>query len=350
MKQRIGYEKIALGAAVAVALGSATSITLNAERLAEDFPDQPPTGRGAPVPKMSQEAAAAAVGVGKEVVMEEDQVFTVSPHYLMKKNGEAIVLDFTDFSSPKAHPPIPNPWWLEHDIDPTRANAPYRDEDGDGYSNREEFIAKTDPKRAAEHPPLFQKLKVKGIKKASLSLSYVTDNCQGAPKIGDEFGFRYRDLKRKRHSEGGIPAGEGEDSRFFAKAPALHRFELQFVTQKRLQGNRVANVATILDRQGGKDKKGQVYAILKGSRNGILIHDHQVELFVDAAGEGGRMKHFAVGDTFRLPFDADQGPEFRVDEIKGLKEGKVRDKNWEIIISLLGETAGARTLKWSAPK
>lgn len=352
MKQKLGYEKIALGVAVVVALGCGTSITLNAERLAEDFPDHW-NGGNAPVPEIGQGESAAIDQVGQAVPIAEDEVFTVSPHFVMKKNGELIVIDFGDPGSPMVHPPIPNKWWIENEIDPTRANAGRRDEDGDGYSNREEFVAKTDPKKVEDHPPLIKKLKLKGIKQASLRLSYVSDNCEGAPKLGNTFGFRYQDLQRKKNTQGNIGAGLGAGSRFFGEAPAQLRFELKAVSEvpifvKAINANRPVKVATVLDLH----QKGKVWHIQKGSGNGVLIHDHEAELFVDAAGEVGRGQHFAVGETFRLPFGSKEGQEYKVNGITGIKKGKRGEKDWEVKISKVGEKGEAEavmTLSWKGP-
>lgn len=57
------------------------------------------------------------------------------------------------------HPPIPNSWWLENRIDPGFADSPQRDEDGDGFTNIEEFESKTDPAERKDHPALIQKLR-----------------------------------------------------------------------------------------------------------------------------------------------------------------------------------------------
>ncbi len=59
---------------------------------------------------------------------------------------------------PPVHPPIPNTWWIENRLDPGFADSPNRDPDADGFSNIEEFIAKTDPNNGKSIPALIAKL------------------------------------------------------------------------------------------------------------------------------------------------------------------------------------------------
>ena len=43
------------------------------------------------------------------------------------------------------HPPIGNQWWVDNRIDPSYSDSPTMDQDSDGFTNKEEFLAKTDP-------------------------------------------------------------------------------------------------------------------------------------------------------------------------------------------------------------
>lgn len=54
---------------------------------------------------------------------------------------------------------IDNAWIIEHELDYLDGELPFRDPDGDGFSNREEFDGETSPVLAEEHPPLIDKLR-----------------------------------------------------------------------------------------------------------------------------------------------------------------------------------------------
>jgi hypothetical protein len=54
---------------------------------------------------------------------------------------------------------IDNAWILEHGLDYFDGELPFRDADGDGFTNREEFDGKTSPILAEEHPPLINRLR-----------------------------------------------------------------------------------------------------------------------------------------------------------------------------------------------
>jgi hypothetical protein len=73
-------------------------------------------------------------------------------------SGDKIAKPVDPINDAPIHPPIPNTWWLENRIDPGYADSPQRDEDGDGFTNLEEFEAKTDPAEDSAHPPLIKKL------------------------------------------------------------------------------------------------------------------------------------------------------------------------------------------------
>ena len=54
---------------------------------------------------------------------------------------------------------IDNAWIIEHELNYLDGELPFRDPDGDGFSNREEFDGGTSPLAADEHPPLIDKLR-----------------------------------------------------------------------------------------------------------------------------------------------------------------------------------------------
>lgn len=63
-------------------------------------------------------------------------------------------------SSEKIHEPIPNKWFLDHNLRDSllAVDALTQDPDGDGFSNIEEFNANTDPSKKESHPAYTTKL------------------------------------------------------------------------------------------------------------------------------------------------------------------------------------------------
>ncbi len=86
------------------------------------------------------------------------------------------VVDIYDPAVEPIHAGIPNEWFLKHELLDalSLSDGDKKDSDGDGFSNREEFDAHTDPSRADSLPPLVQaeagkpvKLEVVGVERAN---------------------------------------------------------------------------------------------------------------------------------------------------------------------------------------
>ena len=56
------------------------------------------------------------------------------------------------------HPPVPNAWLLEHNLDMLAQNVLQQDNDNDGFTNLDEWVGKTDPNDPKSHPPYWTKL------------------------------------------------------------------------------------------------------------------------------------------------------------------------------------------------
>ncbi len=99
------------------------------------------------------------------------------------------VVDIYDPSVEPIHAGIPNEWFLQHGLLEALSvsGGDTLDSDGDGFTNREEFDAKTDPSHAESLPPLVQaeagkpaKLEVVSVERASAVITvdsmFATDN------------------------------------------------------------------------------------------------------------------------------------------------------------------------------
>ncbi len=93
-----------------------------------------------------------------------------------KKGGNMHnVVDIYDPAVEPIHAGIPNEWFLKHGLLEalSLSDGDKKDSDGDGFTNREEFDAHTDPSQAGSLPPLVQaeagkpaKLEVAGVERA----------------------------------------------------------------------------------------------------------------------------------------------------------------------------------------
>ncbi len=202
------------------------------------------------------------------------------------------------------HPPIPNTWWIENRLDPGFADSPDRDPDGDGFTNREEFDAKTDPNSAKSHPPLIAKL----MFAKDESLVWVV-----RPGYGSEgkFPFNFEDGKGGKNR---ITAAEmiGPGEIFFNKEPMKGRFKL-LGSENRKELNPRTNIemdVTIVRIEDQRpNKKGVVYEFPSPladdeRKNDHLKYDRTAVFTLEAIGQQGIEFRVEENTTFGLPPDA----------------------------------------------
>jgi hypothetical protein len=201
------------------------------------------------------------------------------------------------------HPPIPNIWWIENRLDPGFADSPNRDPDQDGFSNLEEFNAKTDPNSAKSIPSLIAKL------------MYVKDESLGwvlRPGYGSDgsFPFNYQDTKGAVNKTGAAdmiaPGGL-----FFAKGPMMNRFKL-LGSEVRKEVNTKVNIemeVTIVRIEDQRsNKKGVIYEIpaplSEDRRNDYLKYDRTAIFSLEALGLNGKEFKVEENTKFALPPDS----------------------------------------------
>jgi hypothetical protein len=299
------YEKVALGSAVAVALGLAYFGWSKLNSVEEDFA-----------------ASLKGVGNSKTAVDGADQVpkarqsLTLDRTWSQAADGDRPVDLFTGIplfissNDPQKaidlrkdaplHPPIPNSWWLENRIDPGFADSTGQDPDADGFSNLEEFTAKTDPNNKNSIPPLIAKLMF--VKDESLAWVI-------RPGYGSEgkFPFTYEDSKAGKNK---VSAAEmiAPGDLFFAKAPMENRFKLMG-SEIRKELNKKINIemeVTIVRIEDQRpNKKGNIYELpspLPEDRKADHIqYDRTAVLSLEALGMEGREFKVEENMTFALP-------------------------------------------------
>lgn len=92
----------------------------------------------------------------------------VSRRYILK-DGELV--DPLD-NSIEIHPGVPNQWLVDNGLDLLDPNVLNSDPDNDGFTVKEEFLAKTDPNNKDSHPPFINKLRLKSYKKRPFRLVF----------------------------------------------------------------------------------------------------------------------------------------------------------------------------------
>lgn len=204
---------------------------------------------------------------------------------------------------PPVHPPISNRWWIDNRIDPGFADSPSRDPDQDGFSNLEEFLAKTDPNNATSFPFLLAKLMYVGDE----SLTWVLR--PGYSSDG-KFPFNYQDNK------GGINKTGIDDliapgGFLFTKIPMMNRFKL-LDTNVRKQFNKMIDIEVELTIVRIEDqrpnKKGTIYEfpspLPEERMNEFQQYDRTAIFSLEALGLKGKSFKVEENTEFALPPDS----------------------------------------------
>lgn len=309
------YEKTALGVAGFAVVAAGAMIFLSRGAIEEDFESVPPgnaNAAGAPLHAKAKDTIASMEGTKElpSVDINNRRVDTfVGLPIFVRKGQEDTAIDILSPSSEPVHPPIPNTWWVEHRIDLGFDNSPELDEDGDGFTNLEEFEAGTNPSRATDYPALINKVRVARVEKDNFLLEFT--------RFGDaDAQFRVTWLENGRQERlntatlkpGDTFPAEGK----FANAFRYEgREEQEFVNPR---NNLATNiwVAQVTDQR--ENLKGREMDVLARrapgnvARKGYLGADRYAVLTLEAIGNEGKEKTIAEGESFSLPFGADEKP------------------------------------------
>ncbi|NJM36449.1 MAG: hypothetical protein HC845_00415 [Akkermansiaceae bacterium] len=300
------YEKATLGGAVAVALGLAYLGFSKINGVDDDF-GASPKGAG-----NNNTAVASAELVPKSIAsLEVDRawqqgvtptgravdLFTGVPLFVPSATPDKPLDPIT---GPMIHDPIPNTWWLENRLDPGFADSPTRDPDKDGFSNMEEFKAKSNPNDPQSIPSLIAKLKY--IKDESLAWVIV-------PGYPSEQGcdFRYENSKsQKIKTDIAKQVMPGEN--IFDLPPVKDRFkflrtEVRKIMNERLKYESDVTFAVIEDQR--PNKKGTLYEFQAPLSDQLfkenLKFDRTAIFSLEALGMSGKEFKVEEKTSFALP-------------------------------------------------
>jgi hypothetical protein len=300
------YDKTLLGAGIAAALGLAYLGWSKFDSLSSDFAKNPPK-----VGENKTEVPGADLIPKAQQSMKLDRIWKQAPDgdrpvdlftgidLFIKSSAPDKPIDLRNDA--EVHPPIKNTWWLDHRLDPGFGDSPNRDPDSDGFSNLDEYNAKTDPNDGKSHPELIAKLMFLKVE----TLTWVVRPGYGSD---GKFPFSYEDSARKINK---LPAGEmvGPNDLFFLKGPAaVERFKL-LGSEVRKEMNKATGVekevtwARIEDQR--PNKKGKVYEIPAPlSEDRKLEHakfDHTAVFSLEALGLSGKEFKVEENTSFALP-------------------------------------------------
>jgi hypothetical protein len=305
------FEKILVGVGGVCAIGFAAMGFMKLGAVETDFAATvPATGKNeAGIPEADATAKAVASLTANRNIEAADaagrpvDLFTGIPLFVDKNN-------LTDPVDPIGgtrivHPPIPNKWWIETGANMTFADSPQRDDDGDGFSNLDEFEAGTQPVDAKSIPPLIYKL---AYLKDESTKWYVEFGFESEGKWGPKLLGQMPDKKPFTNRVGAAEMLSPGDSFFIDKQPFQNRFKFLGIVQKEVTSKRTGltqnvNVAEFEDLK--PNKKGTKYQSQYGLPDAEIdanaYYDRTAVLDLQAIGESGKEFKVEEGTTFALP-------------------------------------------------
>jgi hypothetical protein len=343
------YEKAALGGGAAVALAlaffgwsAASSVDENLQNPATGRGDNTTAVKGAEEIPGTISAMKAGHKWSPAVVNDRSlDLFTGIP--LFAKRGEKDPVDL--WTAQPIHPPIDNQWFLKYRIDIGFADSAERDPDGDGFSNLEEFQAKTDPSDPKSHPALIAKLSYVDQEKVQWMVRWSSElddrsvfKCRDSHFPGKDFGMKMEDAVKP-----------GEICKFKdlrdKKCPLSNRFkfvEIQERTEKNKRTGEKKTMKYAIMEDLKPNKKGDRFEVprrVPTARLKQLIHQDRTAVFeLKAAGHQGKTFKVEERTVFALPPGAKEKRFF-------LKE--VTDKNVTVEVR---DASGAAMKTFVIPK
>jgi hypothetical protein len=301
------YEKAALGGSLVVAIALGAALLNNMGSVEESFNRD----------SVKRNDDVSIPGLGKINIIKES-LTTVQPIEQPEENGRKVDLmtgvplfaKRGDIENPVdlgldtvvVHAPIPNSWWLENEIDPGYSDSPDRDPDEDGFSNREEFVAKTDPNEFKSHPDPVTKLQLQSVKTTQY---FLKPSDFGAGKVKFKL-LNTRGVQRNKMDD---PVTKGEVI-LFKDALMKDRFKFNELEEMEVKKSGITQKIKIWVIEDLKPNKvGTEYRFNKsgkrveGGPSGII--DSTAELALQALREGGNPFKIEENTRFALPFKED---------------------------------------------
>lgn len=179
-------EKVALILVALVALGFGVKHLLAVQGYASTFDLPAPAKKGKAIPetpealveKSSNLLEVAVDWKDKKIDIpgstEAKEVPLLRSVYIVEKDGD--LFDLANPNTKPLRPPVPNAWILENQLEILNPKILDTDSDTDGFSNLEEWQAKSEPLSKDSHPPYTDKLFFAGRPQLDLTLRFAVNS------------------------------------------------------------------------------------------------------------------------------------------------------------------------------
>lgn len=302
------YEKAALGGAAVVAVGLGVLGWLKVNSVEQDFATElKGSGNDNPAVKDADLVTKAKSSLENPRVWDQADdegrpvnLFTGIPLFISKSAPGKPV---DPYGGDPIHPPIPNQWWLQYRLDPGYGDSPQRDPDGDGFSNLDEFNAKTDPTKASDYPTLISKLAYARDESLAWSVKPGFDSEGG-------FTFTYRDSAGGQNKVTAAAVVKPNEL-FFKEGTMKERFKLlgfeaRKVKNERLNIEQEFKFVRIEDQEA--NKKGTIYEVKQNFKDEEIKEythfDRTAVLKLEALNQNAIEFKVKENTTFGLPADS----------------------------------------------
>lgn len=308
------FEKILLGVGGVAAVVCAGLGFMKSNAVENDFNRTAATsgGKEIEVPQATATSKAVSSLTSDRVIEKAESddravdVFVGIPLFA-DKNNPNVPVDPLSAKMKAVHEGIPNKWWIETGADMTFANSPDRDDDGDGFTNREEFVGSTHPVDAKSHPPLVNKL---AYAKDESTMWYVQFGLESSGKWAPRFVGLTPDKKKLQNRVSAVEMLSPGDN-FFKEGEFANRFKFAGLEEREVKSERtglVQKVKVALYEELKPNKKGEKYESQAGLPDAELeskaYYDRTAVLDLRAIGYAGKEFKVEEKTKFALPPDA----------------------------------------------
>jgi len=308
------FEKILLGVGGVAAVAFAGLGFMKSSAVDADFGRTAPTSGkeeiSVPEAEKTSKAVSSLTG-NREITQGQDEkgrpvdLFVGLPIFINKRDLNKPV---DPREGEPVHPPIPNKWWIETGANMTFANSADRDDDSDGFTNREEFEGETHPVNAKEHPPLVNKLVY--VKDES-TMWYVQFGLESGGRWAPRFVGVTPDKKTKLQNRVSAVEMLAPGDNFFKEGEFTNRFKFTGLEERKVKSERTGleqNVKFALYEELKPNKKGDKYESQAGLPDAELeakaYYDRIAVLDLRAIGFAGKEFKVEERTKFALPPDA----------------------------------------------